>query len=599
MLVGNSNLDFRFGGTGPNGQLEPTQKDRIPKEPEIDLSPFQQRWQLMRLEYMSKWYARHRDLSRHINPKRGFFEGFVPNWNAQYDYKLIIDDNPAHYARILAAGMQSGLTSPARPWFRLGVGIPELEEREDVKQWLEIVEKRTMRIFAGSNIYDAFHQTYEELGDFGTGAFGIFEDYKSVIRARSYTCGEYYLGTDYAGRVNSFARQYWMTVDQLVEEYGWNNVSGKVKAMYNSGARDTYVLIYTLCEPNTSRVKGYSDFKGMEWRSVTWEALAPYKQALRCRGYNEFPYMAPRWELTTTADIYGNGPGSFALGNIKMLYRMQKDSLLAINKVADPPIIQDASVEGTANTLPGGITRSSSTVPNSGVRPAYQVNPDINAIEAKIAKTDQKIASRFYADLFLMMIQSEKTDMTAREVVERHEEKLLMLGPVIGRVKSDMLDPTFDRVFNIGFRAGIYPPPPRAIQGMPLHVEYISLLAQAQKMVGTAAIEQTAAFVGSLVPVYPQAADNFDADEAIREYSDMIGSPPKIIRSKEDMMNIRAEKAKQAQAAQNAQAMAAAAQTGKVLSDTKVGGGSALEHLLGVGPEQPGTGSPVPGGSAT
>lgn len=598
MILGNSPADSRFGGTGPGGKLEPVNPKSKPLEPEVDLSPFQQRWQLMRLEAMSKWYQRWRDLSRYINPKRGFFEGFVPNYNAQYDYKLIIDDNPAHYARVLAAGMQSGLTSPAMPWFRSGVGNPDVEAREDVKLWLAGVDKVMLDIFARSNFYDATHQTYEELGLFGTGSFGIFEDFDTVIRCRSYTIGEYYLGTDYAGRVNAFARQYWMTVDQLVEEYGFNNCSTKTQALYNANTRDTYVLVYTLCEPNTSRIESYEDFKGMKYRSVTWESVAPFERALRVRGYNEFPYVGPRWDVTTTADVYGTGPGWFALGNIKMLYRMQKDSLLAINKVADPPIIVDASVEGVVNMLPGGVTRSSSTVPNSGVRPAYEVRPDIGALESKIQATDRKIAARFYADLFMMMINSQDTEKTAREIVERHEEKLFMLGPVIGRVKSDMLDPAYHRVFNIAVRAGLIPPAPQIIQGMQLVPQYISILAQAQKMAGTAAIEQESAFVGTLAGAYPEVKDVMDPDEAVREHAAMIGVPPKMIRSQDQVAQIRAARAKQMQDAQAKQDAMAAVQGAAALGKAQVGGGTALGHILGVGGEQPGVGVPQPGGTA-
>jgi hypothetical protein len=390
-----------------------------------------------------------------------------------------------------------------------------------------------------------------------------------------------------------------MTVDQLVDEYGWTNCSEVVQNLYKAGNRDQYILVYTLCEPNSSRVASYADFRGMPFRSVTWEASAAKKQALRVSGYREFPFMCPRWDMTTTADVYGTGPGWFALGNIKMLYRMQKDSLMAINKVADPPVQLDASVEGTANMLPGGVTRTSSTTPNGGVRPSYQVNPDIQSIEMKIEKTDKKIASRFYADLFMMMIQSDNgTERTAREVVERHEEKLLMLGPVITRVKSDMLDPTIDRIFACANRAGLIPPPPPGIQGRPLKVEYISLLAQAQKMVGTAAIEQEAAFVGSLAAVYPEVKDVFDADQAVRDHASMIGVPQKQIRSAEQVVSIRNSRAKAMAEAQAQQDAMAAASGAKVLSETKVGAGNALERIMGIEAVNPGVGAVGPTGNA-
>lgn len=536
---------------------------------------------------MSKWYARLRDISRYINPGRGFFEGFVPNYNAQIDYKLVMDADIAHYAGILAAGMSSGLTSRTRPWFRLGLEDPSMEENEAVKEWLATVERIMYRVFAASNIYDAFYQAYEELGMFGTASFGLFEDYHTVIRAMSFTVGEYYLGVDYHGRVNAFARQYWKTTDQLVYEFGWNNVSDLVKRAYNAGQHDTFFLVYELCEENKSKIDGYKNFKGMKYRNIKWEGNSPmYKKCLQLKGYNEFPYMCPRWDLTTTADAYGRGPGWRRLGDIKMVYAMEKDLIMAINKVADPPLQVNASVEGTINNVPGGITRFSSATPDAGMKAAYEVQPDIQHTDAYIDKRKSQIAAEFFADLFMMMInQSDGNEKeTAREVAEKHDEKMLMLGPVLGRVQSDMLDPVIDRTFNMLVRAQIIPPPPPEIMGMPIKTEYISILAQAQRMVETAPIEQAFAFTGSLAGAYPEAKDILDPDEGVRQYADLVGVRGKIIRDQDAVEKLRQARNAQAQAQQQQQQALAATEGAKNLADTKVGGGNALEHLMGIQP---------------
>ena len=596
-LLNDTVPDNRYGGASAQS-MKPAHDD-IAAFPPIDLQAFQRRWMTMRLEAMSKWYMHWRDLSRYINPKRGWFEGFVPNYNAQYDYRLIMDGDPAQYARILSSGMSSGLTSPSRPWFRLGLENIKGEVSAAVKIWLEDVERILLSIFAKSNIYDAFQQTYQELGMFGTGCFGIYEDFDTVIRCRSYTIGEYYLATDYTGRVNSFARQFWMTIDQVVSEYGWENCSQMVQNAYNANNRDQFVLIYTLCEPNLARVPGMETFKGMKFRSITWEAQAVATKALKISGYNEFPICGPRWETTTTADVYGVGPGWFALGDIKALYRMKKDLYLITNKIGDPPVIIDASVDGQTNMLPGGITRSSANTPNAGARAAYQIGGDpVTPIRNLIFETKQQISSRFYADLFLMMVNNEKNDMTAREVVERHEEKMLMLGPVLSRVQSDMLNPAIDRTFAIAMRAGLIPSPPPEIEGQPIKVEYISLLAQAQKMIGTLSIEQEATFVANLAAVFPTIVDNFDQDEAVREHSDLLGVPKRVIRSKEDVQAIRDARAQAQQATAQQMQMQEAAKTANMLSKTQVGDRNALEHITGAEPAQAGAGMPQSGGMA-
>ena len=565
--------------------IKPDQKGKGFKQyPDVDLRPYNLRMQTLQLEYLSKIYADHRDLSRYINPKRGFFSGYIPNRNAAIDYRLIMDSDPAYFADILSAGMMSGLSSRSQPWFKLGLGIPELEKMADVKQWLADSEKILYRIFAESNIYDCFQGAYEELGIFSTAAFGIYEDYESVIRGRSFTVGEYFLGNDATGRLNTFARTEWKTVDQIINEYGWDNCSTLVQNAYEKGQRDTYMQVNYLCEPNDNFIPGRENFEGMKYRSTYWEAKSTGNKVLKMTGFNEFPIMASRWKTVTTADTYGcGGPGWTARGHIKSLYRVLKDLFLAVAKVGDPPVVIGAGVEGQAQLIPGGITRNSKETPQAGVTAAYQVNPDINALQGLVKYLSDKISSRFFADLFMMMVTSNSREMTAREVVEKQKDKLLILGPVVGRVQTDMLGPAISRSFAIASRAGVIQPAPESIQGLPLNIQYIGLLAQAQRMAQTAALEQGVTFVGSVVGVFPEAKDLINIDEGVRDYFDSIGVSPKVMRSPDEVAAIRQaqqEQAAQLKAEQDAMATVAGA---KIMSDTKVGGGaSALDHMVGM-----------------
>ena len=576
-----SNTDVQFSG-GPN--ILPDQKGKGFKTfGAVDIRPYNLRFNTLKLEYLSKWYKEHRDLSRYINPKRGFFEGMVANWNAQIDYKLIMDSDPAYFADILSAGMMSGLSSRSQPWFKLGLGKPDLEAMEGVKEWLAESEKILYRIFAESNIYDAFQGAYEELGIFSTGTFGIYEDFESVIRARSFTAGEYFLGNDSTGRLNTFARSEWKTVDQIVNEYGWENCSEMVQNCYQKGQRDTYIQVNYLCEPNDNAIPGRENFEGKKYRSTYWESNSKSNKVLKVSGFNEFPIMASRWKTVTTADTYGcGGPGWTARGDIKSLYRVLKDLYLAVAKVGDPPVVLGAGIEGMASLIPGGITRNSKETPNAGVTAAYEVRPDVDALKGLVQYLSQKISSRFFADLFMMMVSQDQHEMTAREVVEKQKDKLLILGPVVGRVQTDMLGPAISRSFAIASRAGVIPPAPMQIQGMAINIQYIGLLAQAQKMAATAALEQGMKFVGEIGGLFPGSIDNVDSDKVIRNYWDSLGIAPDTLRSPDAVAEIRqAQQQAQAQA-QAQQSALAAVQAAKTLSDTQIGGGaSALDHMTG------------------
>lgn len=563
-----------------NTNVSPGSKNDFPK------LNYQRRLVSLRQDRDS-WLPALKDVQKYIAPTRGFFEGTMPNFGKKIDHGTILDGHATRSLNILASGMTSGLTSPTRPWFKLALTDVDLMNYDSVKEWLSIVQSRMLSVYSRSNIYGVLNSLYHEVGAFGTAAMILLEDFKTVIRGRNFTSGEYVLSAGADGRINGFGREYWMTAAQLIEDFGKENVSPQVINAMNINRPDQFFKINCLIEVNDNRISDRADFAGKPYRSVYWEQVSPdYTHFLDVRGFDEFPVLAPRWDITTTSDVYGRGPGWDALGDVKMLQKLTKTYLLALEKVADPPVQVDSNID-EVNLLPGGVTRSSTSSPNAGMRAAYEVRPDLAAMGVGITNVKQSIDSFFFADLFLMIYQADRPDMTAREIVERHEEKLLMLGPVLERLESELLDPMIERTFNIMLRAGLIPPPPPELQGQEWHVDYISMLAQAQKMVGLTAIEQTARFTGSLVSVFPGAADNFDADEAIRSYGDMIGLPPKIVRSPDKLDQLRQERAKQMQeqkAAQDAQVLAANA---KVLSDTKVGNSTALDQILGVGPTAP------------
>lgn len=544
----------------------------------------ERRFNLMRNE-LQKWIAGYRDIQRFIAPTRGFFFDTVPNAGRTIDHKTQLDGGPQRALRTLAAGMTSGLTSPARPWFKIGLQNKDLMEIDPIKIWIGVVEDRIRSIFSKSNIYGAFNNTYEELGAFATASMFIAEDFDTVIRARTFTAGEYFIGTDPHGRVNSFGRLFWMTIGQLVEEYGEDNVTPQVLNQYQQGIVDPWIRVAHLIEPNDDRIPDRSDFLNKPFRSVTWEWGSPTEMALRISGYEEFPVLVPRWDLTTTAFLYGFGPGHYSLGDVKMLMRQKKDYLVALNKSIDPPVVLGPNVQGEANMLPGGVTRSSATT-DGAAKPAYQINPNLEAIKEGIQATKADIDSTFYKDLFLMLEGLDAGKMTAYEVSKRYEEKLLQLGPVIERLEGDLFDPLIERTFKIGLRTGVIPPPPPEAQGQELKVEYISVLAQAQKLVGGTAIEQVLSFVGSLAGADPSALDNINFDEAIREYADLHGLPAKILNSAEVVASIRKAQAQRQAQAEAQQRTMALAEGAKTLSQTKVGSGNALEALTGVQPAQ-------------
>jgi hypothetical protein len=156
-----------------------------------------------------------------------------------------------------------------------------------------------------------------------------------------------------------------------------------------------------------------------------------------------------------------------------------------------------------------------------------------------IVDVQRRINDAFYVDLFRMLSLTDRREITAREVEEKHEEKLLMLGPVLERLHNELLDPIIDRIFGIMGRNNMLPPPPQEIQGIDLRVEYISVLAQAQRSVGIGAIERLSGFIGNIAQFNPDVLMKFDLDQAVDEYSMMIGTPPTLIVSDAEVLKMR------------------------------------------------------------
>lgn len=520
------------------------------------------------------WKSHLQDISNYLMPRRGRFLYDESTGNdGKKRHNNVIDGTATRALRVLAAGMQGGLTSPARPWFRLTLANKDLAGYGPVKLWLDTVRNDMLHVFQKSNFYNSTHALYGELGGFGTGSMYIGEDEESIIRCYPYTVGEYYLDVDHTGRVRGIYRIFKMTAQAMVSQFGVDKVSESVKQAHKQDTRNQWTDVVHIIEydQDSSQAK--------KTRSIYFEYKGSPRRILREKGYYSFPAMAPRWSVTGS-EIYGRSPGMEALADAKMLMKMQQKSLKALDKVVDPPMNAPSSLKTKHKTIiSGGVTYVDATQGSQTFSPTYQINPDIAAIEAKIGNVQESINQTFYTDLFLMIAASHKT-MTAHEVAERQEEKLLMIGPVIERVQSEFLNPVIDRVFDIMERNGHLPPPPEELQGVDLEIEYISLLAQAQKMVGVTSIEQTISFVASLAQYDQTAWDRIDIDETIEEYAHIVGSPSRIIRDIEKAKEMRDKREAAQQEQQQAAETAGMIEGAKTASEINMGENNALDTIM-------------------
>ena len=543
------------------------------------------------------WDPHYEDLSNYILPRRSRFMTSDHN-KGQKKHQFIINNTGTRAARTLRAGMHSGSTNPARPWFRLSTPDPDLMEFAAVKQWLYIVERRMRDAFLKSNLYNALPVLYGDLGVFGTGAMAFLEDPKDGMRFYTYPIGSYGLATNERNQVDTIARDLRLTVRQIVTRFGrasdkksgsvdWSNFSDNVKRLWDQGKYEQTLDIVHIVHPNVDANPNMLEAKYKPFQSIYYETGNDRQDRfLRESGFDEFPLMGPRWEVLGD-DVYGSSPGMEALGDIKALQVLEKRKAEAHEKHVRPPMTGPSSLRNQkASILPGDITYLDVRDQQQGFRPTYEVQPNTKGTILDINEHERRISSTFYEDLFLMLANTDRRQITAREVEERHEEKLLMLGPVLERMYDELHDPLISRAFNIMEKQGMFPPPPPELANIELKVEYISIMAQAQKAVATASIDQFAGFVGRVAEAQaafgmtPEAIDKFDVDQAIDDYGDFVGVPPHLVRSDEKVQKIRDQRAQAQQRAAQAQQMQQAAETAKTASQADTQNKNALTDVL-------------------
>jgi len=534
-----------------------------------------------------------RELVDHVRPRRAQWS--TSETNQKELRNLYIVNNTATLAsRTMASGMMGGITSPARPWFRLGLPDSELAEQESVKAWLHLVAQRMTNVFLRSNLYNALPILYGDLGDVATGAMLIEEDFGKVVRFYTLPIGTYYLALNDKLEVDVFHREFSLTVRQLVERFGEHDENGNpkmskfsqsVQANYQKDQLDEWVDVYHTIQRN----KDYNPksltsklYQSMYYeKGTTGSDVFDQGKFLRDKGYDYFPVLCPRWG-TTGEDVYGtNSPGMVALGDIKALQVLEKRKAQAVDKMVNPPLKGPVVLKNSkVSLLPGDISYIDTRSGMEGLTPIHEVRFDIAAVSAEIDKHEFRIRRAYFEDLFLMLANTDRRQITATEIVERQEEKLLALGPVLEQLNQDLLDPLIDITFDIMVKQGYIPPPPEELQGMQLKVEYISIMHQAQKLAGLSGIERLAQFIGELSEYKPEVADKLNADQMVDDYADIVGSNPGLIYSDEVVAEMREARAEAEAAMAQAEQLKNMGGAAKDLAGADMEGNNALTQLM-------------------
>jgi hypothetical protein len=505
----------------------------------------------------TEWEAEWRDISDYLLPGRGIYQTYSKPRKRKLTSTNVINSVAEDALYVLTSGMHGGLTSPSRPWFDLEWENLDLVGFEPLQAWLQDCSKRLHTELQRSNFYSIINSFYTEYVGFGNGSVYVGGDTYSddiAFRFELLTAGEYAFSVGADGKPSVFMRTIFKTPRQIYEEFP-NAASDYVYGLVSTNAPTadkTYItIVEAVMKVNDLDIASPGSV-GAPYLRVVYEMnetgldrtqgdTAP----LEVSGYHEFPYPVARWN-TIGSDVYGIGPGSRALPDIKRLQEMEKALLMATHKTINPPLNIHSRLRGKVNTLPGGKTYSKD--PGESIHELYQVRFDYTGVSNSIERVENRIQRNFFNDIFLTGSRDPNaTPYKAAEVYARDQEKMLRLGPVIERLQSEFYEPLIERCFNIMLRKEKFQPLPPDLAKMAgnFKISLVSPLATAQRSVALQGINSFMAFLGQAAQFNQEILDNVDPDFAAREYANITGVDLGVLRPAEVVQQIRVQRAQQ------------------------------------------------------
>ena len=448
----------------------------------------------------------------------------------------IFDATAIHALELLAASLHGMLTSSANRWFSLRFKETQLNESDEAKEWLEDSTQRMYDVISKSNFQQEIFECYHDLIAFGTSCLMIEEDQEDTLLFSARHIKEIYIQENKKGFVDTLYRRFKMPAQAVISKFGFENVSREVQNTANKNPFDDIDLVHVV-RPRLDFDPNKKDKKNMPFQSIYFEYGSG--QIISLGGFLENPYVIPRY-LKASTEQYGRSPGMNALADVKVLNKMVENSLKAAAKQIDPPLlIPDDGMLAPIRMSPGSINYY-----RSGSRD--RIEPlNINANNTITINNENQrrdaINKMFHID---QLVVTENRNMTATEVIQRQEEKMRILGPVLGRLQSELLSPLITRVFNILLRNGLFMQSPDILQQQELKIEFVSPMALAQRGQELQSLMRGLEIFGSLAQTMP-VMDYIDENGLVKNIIDILGLPAKVIKSDAEVEQIRTERAEQ------------------------------------------------------
>lgn len=496
-------------------------------------------------ELRSTWESHWQECASYMQPRKA--EINVERQRGDKRNIQIFDSTAIHALELLSASLHGTLTSSANRWFALRFKEDVLNSSDEAKEWLEDSVNKMYDAFGRSNFQQEIFETYNDLICFGTSGLMIEEDQEDVIRFSARHIKEIFIQENKKGIIDTIYRRFKLPAQAAVDKFGLENLSKEYQNTFQKKPFEEVEIVHVV-RPRTIYNRSKLDKKNMPFQSIYFEYGSGH--IISIGGFRENPYVVPRY-LKASTEVYGRSPAMNALPDVKVLNKMVETSLKAAAKQVDPPLL----IPDDGMIAPIRMSAGSLNYYRSGSRDKIEpLNIGQNTSVTLNAENQRRdaIAKVFHVDQLLV---TENRNMTATEVLQRNEEKMRILGPVLGRLQSELLEPMILRVFNIMLRNKMFTEAPQVLANQEIKIEFVSPMALAQKSQELQSLMrglELFAQIGQVAPVQ----DYIDENGLVKEIIKILGLPAKMIKSDSQVAQLREERQmQQQQQMQMAQAM--------------------------------------------
>ncbi len=477
------------------------------------------------------WNNHYQELADYMLPRKA--DIVKKRSRGEKKMELIFDGTALQSVDLLSSSLHGMLTSGASAWFHLTMKDEELGRDEEVQRWLEDSSQRMMRAFTMSNFETEVHEMYVDLVVFGTGCMFV-EMENNTLRFSTRHVSEFYVAEDQYGIVDTVFRKYELSARQAVQRFGIDNVGTFIQRTFKTKPDEEVTILHAVM-PRKDRDPSKKDNKNMPFASMY--ICMETKMIIAESGFQELPYVVPRF-LKATGEVMGRSPAMVALPDVKMLNLMSKTIIQAAQKMIDPPLlVPDDGFLLPIRTQPGGLNfyRSGSRDTITPLNTGANIPIGLQMEEQR----RQAIRAAFFVD---QLLSGTTPNMTATEVIQRQEERMRVIGPVLGRLMNEMLRPLIDRAFALMLRAEMLSVPPEVLQGVDVDIEYVSPLARAQKSSSVNGVIRALEILMPLAQSLP-VGDHINPDGLVNYLTESLGVPKKVLKPQSAIDEEREERA--------------------------------------------------------